>query len=317
MKIKHKLLADYQYVTSDKKIFLIKSGTIIEEYLYKLKDENIPIDRDIVEANPQLFQPIDWKAELLTYIKTNKLPTPAVLTKKLIPFIEEMVLSTIQQNTKGKVVDDSVFKELERKEDDLNSREKRIKEKEDEIDIRLKRVEKREGEYKNDLKLLDKKEDDLREKSKEIIEKQLDLDDKLQDLNEKERNLDRATLESSKEIDEKYIKLQNKIDEDLKSLSEREKEVESKIKDISKREEKLSKFEGSIQDKVRNYDILKDELEIINSLLSNMNNTLDNLENTNGLDGFVSDVTKNHIKLKSENLRESISKIDNIIKKVS
>ena len=39
MKIKHKLLSDYQYITNDKKIFLIKSGTIIEEYLYKLKGE--------------------------------------------------------------------------------------------------------------------------------------------------------------------------------------------------------------------------------------------------------------------------------------
>jgi DNA-directed RNA polymerase subunit beta len=42
MKIKHKLLSDYQYITPDKKIFLIKSGTIIEEYQYKLKGENIP-----------------------------------------------------------------------------------------------------------------------------------------------------------------------------------------------------------------------------------------------------------------------------------
>ena len=317
MKIKHKVIKEFQYLSPDKKIFILKVGTVLEEYNYKVKTEIIPIDKDIIDNNPEYFEIIDWKAELLTYIKTNKLPTPAVLTKKLIPFIEEMVLSTIQQNTKGKVVDDSVFKELERKEDDLNSREKRIKEKEDEIDIRLKRVEKREGEYKNDLKLLDIKEDEWREKSKEIIEKQLDLDDKLQDLNEKERNLDRATLESSKEIDEKYIKLQNKIDKDLNSLSEREKEVESKLKDISKREEKLSKGEDSIQDKVRNYDILKDELEIINSLLSNMNNTLDNLENTNGLYVFVSDVIKNHIKLKSKDLRESISKIDNIIKKVS
>ena len=188
MKIKHKLLSDYQYTNTDKKIFLIKSGTILEEYIYKLKGESIIIDKEIIDANPEIFSTIDWKAELLVFIKANKLPTPAVLTKKLIPFIDEMVLSGMQKNTPtGTIVDESVVKELERKESDLNSREKRIKEKEDEIDIRIKRVEKREVEYKEDLKSLDKKEDELREKSKEVIEKGLDLDDKMQDLNEKER----------------------------------------------------------------------------------------------------------------------------------
>ena len=126
----------------------------------------------MIKVPMQFFEVIDWKAELLTYIKANKLPTPAVLTKKLIPFIDEMVLSSIQQNVStGTVVDESVVKEIERKELDLNSREKRIKGKEEEIDIRLKRVEKRESEYKEDLKLLDKREDELREKSKELIEK--------------------------------------------------------------------------------------------------------------------------------------------------
>jgi len=257
MKIKHKVVKEFQYLSPDKKIFILKAGTILEEYNYKIKSDIIPIDKDIIDNNPEFFEIIDWKAELLTYIKANKLPTPAVLTKKLIPFIEEMVLSSIQQNTsKGTVVDESVVKELERKESDLNSREKRIKEKEDEIDIRIKRVEKREGEYKEDLKSLDKKEDELREKSKELIEKNLDLDDKIQNINEKERNLDRASLESSKEIDEKYVKLQERIDKDLKSLSEREKELESNLKIFAEKEGRIEKLESELSDSKRNYNIL-------------------------------------------------------------
>ncbi len=266
MKIKHKLLSDYQYTNTDKKIFLIKSGTILEEYIYKLKGESIIIDKEIIDANPEIFSTIDWKAELLAFIKANKLPTPAVLTKKLIPFIDEMVLSGMQKNTPtGSIVDESVVKELERKESDLNSREKRIKEKEDEIDIRIKRVEKREGEYKEDLKSLDKKEDELREKSKEVIEKGLDLDDKIQDLNEKERNIDRSALESSKEIDKKYVKLQEKIDKDLKSLTEREKDLEKKAKSLSKKEEDITKIEGDIYEKSKSYDLLKEEVKNLES----------------------------------------------------
>lgn len=265
MKIKHKVVKEFQYLSPDKKIFILKAGTILEEYKYKVKTEIIPIDRDIIDNNPEFFEIIDWKAELLTYIKANKLPTPAVLTKKLVPFIEEMVLSSIQQNAApaGTVVDDSVVRELERKSADLESREKRIKDKEDEIDIRVKRVEKREGEYKEDLKSLDRKEDELREKQLELIEKGLDLDDKIQDLNEKERNLDRAALDSSKEIDEKYVKLQAKIDGDLKSLSERERDLESKIKAVSKREGDLSKIEERVSDKAKAYDVLLEEVALI------------------------------------------------------
>jgi hypothetical protein len=280
MKIKHKVVKEFQYLSPDKKIFILKAGTILEEYNYKIKSDIIPIDKDIIDNNPEFFEIIDWKAELLTYIKANKLPTPAVLTKKLIPFIDEMVLSSIQQNVPiGNVVDESVVRELERKKQDLNNRDKRIKEKEDEIEIRLKRVEKREGEYKEDLKSLDKKEDDIRERSKDLIEKGLDLDDKIQDLNEKERNIDRSALESSKEIDEKYVKLQEKIDKDLKALSEREKDLESKLKVISKKEEDITKLEGDIFENAKSYDLLKEEvkdleLDILHSF--NVANSLNN-----------------------------------------
>lgn len=273
MKVKHKLLSDYQYTNIDKKIFVLKSGTILEEYNYQLKGESILIDKEVVDANPQIFCLLDWKAELLAYIKANKLPTPAVLTKKLIPFFEEMVLSSIQQSAPIGVLDESLAKDLERKELDLNSREKRIKEKEEEIEIRTKRVEKREGEYKEDLKSLDKKEDSLRESNKELIEKRLDLDDKIQDLNEKERNLDRSVLESSKEIDEKYIKLQEKIDKDLKYLSEREKYLEDKAKSLSKREEEI--MESEINEKAKAFDMLCENLEEVDDDISNMKSTID------------------------------------------
>ena len=301
MKIKHKVVKEFQYLSPDKKIFILKAGTILEEYNYKVKTETIVIDRDIIDNNPEFFEIVDWKAELLTYIKVNKLPTPTVLTKKLIPFIDEMVLSSIQQNVaSGPVVDESVVRELERKEIDLNSREKRIKDKEDEIDIRLKRVEKREGEYKEDLKSLDKKEDDIRERSKEVIEKSLDLDDKIQELNEKERNLDRASLESSKEIDEKYVELQKKIDSDMKELSRREKE-------FSKREESKS----------NQNDSLKEDIDSVDKIIEYAKNTIESMNNLASIEGFVSEPTKNHIRLNSDELLLNLKAISKKIKKIS
>jgi hypothetical protein len=267
MKIKHKVIKEFQYLSPDKKIFILKVGTILQEYNYTVKSEIIPIDRDIIDNNPEFFEVVDWKSELLTHMKVNKLPTPAQLHKKIVPFIEEMVLSSIQQNSGQNsspvsVVDESKVKELEWKEIDLNNREKRIKDKEEEIDIRLKRVEKREEDHKTELKDLDKKEDELRQRSRELTEKQIDLEDKIQDLNEKERNFDRSVLESSKDLDIKYVELQSKIDKDLRSVSEKEKDLEVLSKELKRREEKLLQRESDIVEVEKALQIKIEEINL-------------------------------------------------------
>lgn len=296
MKIKHKLLADYQYTTPDKKIFLIKSGTIIEEYFYKVKGENIPIDKEVVEANPELFDPVDWKAELMTFMRSEKMPQPAQLGKKLIPFFEDMVMSSIQQQS-GPSMDPGLMKEVERRESELNStkrdldrkdsdldsRERRIKDREDEIEIRLKRVEKREDEFKLDLKTLEKKNDEIRIKNRTLTEKELDIQEKSQELNERERNLDRTALMSAKEVDSKYAELQSKIDSDLSDLSKREKELELGFKNVKELESKLESNMNEITEsnKGKIYADLEAELRGIESEVRNIDNIANTLSEFN------------------------------------
>jgi len=258
MKIKHKLIQDFQFVSPDKKIFILKNGTILEEYKYKVKNETIDIDKDLIDQNPEFFEIIDWKSELLSYLKVNKISPPSQIQKKMIPFIEDIILSSIPQS-QNLSIDESIIKELERKESDLKNREKRISDKEEEIEIRLSRVDKREESYKEDLKSLDKKEDELREISKDLTNKQLDLEDKEQKLNERERNHDLEILDASKNIDKKYEELQIKIDKDLKELSKREKELELKNKELKLREDSILEKESQIEDLVRNHQIKIDE----------------------------------------------------------
>ena len=92
MSLKHKVLKDFQFVTTDKKIVVIKAKTVLENYKYKIKNDSIFLEKDVVDNNPEFFAPIDWKEELNIYIKQNKIPSPAILTKKLIPFIEDMFI---------------------------------------------------------------------------------------------------------------------------------------------------------------------------------------------------------------------------------
>lgn len=284
MKIKHKVIKEFQYLSPDKKIFILKAGTILNEYNYLVKGESIIIDRDIIDNNPDFFELIDWKTELQALIKTNKFPKPQTILNKLVPFIEEMVLSSIGKND-GIQVDEERLKEIERKEKELDSRERRIKSKEEEIEIRLTRVDKREKDYKEDLKELDKKEDDLRAQSRDLTEKELDIQDKLQDLNERERNLDRSILESSKDLDVKYEELQKKIDKDLRVVTEKEKDLEAEAKKIKKREDKLIQRDAELSDAIRDLELREEKFN-------------DYAEEIKKLDGEIKDWENLHWKFK-------------------
>lgn len=262
MKIKHKVIKEFQYLSPDKKIFILKLGTILEDYIYKVKTELIPIDKDIIDNNPDFFIVIDWKAELLTYLKTNKIPQPAVLGKKLFPFMEEFILSSTTQQVSVPVLDDSKSRELDDKEFDLARREKRIKEKEDDLETRLSKVEGRENEYKTDVRLLDKREDDIRQRSNELTNKELDLEEKQQALGERERNIDSEILEASKDMDGKYSELQKKIDEDIKSVTERENNLEVKLREFNKSKKDFDEYKLEVE---RYNDYISDKItEITN-----------------------------------------------------
>ena len=296
MKIKHKVVKEFQYLSPDKKIFILKIGAILEEYIYKVKTELIPIDKAIIDNNPEFFEVIDWKAELLTFMRAEKMPQPAQLGKKLIPFFEDMIMSSIQHDNVPSM-DPALMKDVERRESELNtfkrdldrretdldSRDRRIKDKEDELEIRIKRVEKREDEYKLDLKTIEKKDDDLRLRTRTITEKELDLQEKTQELNERERNLDRTALSSAKEYDSKYAELQTKIDSDLADLSKREKELESgfkKVKELeSKLESKMSEITEANKSKI--YADLEAELKGIESEVRNISSIADSLSGFN------------------------------------
>jgi len=251
---------------------MIKSGTILNNYIYQIGSEEILIDSDIVNSNPDIFNPVDWKQELHSYIKSNKFPQPKTLASKLEPFIEEMIISS--GNNNDIKIDSERLSEIETKESELNNREKKIKYKEEEIEIRLKRVEKRENEYKEDLKKLDSKEDELRNKSSELTERELDIQDKIQDINERERNLDRNLLESSKDIDNKYTELKGKIDKDLKFLTEKEKDLESQYKSIKNREDKLLQRESEIEDLIRDLKLQKEDFELYTQEIQKMDSEI-------------------------------------------
>ena len=143
MKLKHKVIKEFQFLTEDKKILILKVNTILEEYVYTQKDDSITIDKDIVDNNPEFFLEVDWKTELLSYLKSNKIPQPSVLSKKLIPFIDDMIMGSIPEPSSGSVVDEDYIKELEQKDYDLNRKESRLADIAEDIELKVARIKKR------------------------------------------------------------------------------------------------------------------------------------------------------------------------------
>jgi hypothetical protein len=274
MKIKHKLLSDFQYISPDKKIFVLKSGTILEEYNHKVKGDIIPIDRGIVDANPEFFEVLDWKAELMTFMKANKIPQPAQLGKKLIPFIEEMVLSSVGQSA-GTSVDPAKIKELEEKETELfsqgqaierqkislASREAILEDREADLDARAKRLNAKEGEHLLDIAALERREQSIKDLVSNLDTRGHELDARENDLNEKERNIGVSALRSSEEIDSKYAEMRAMIDEDMNSVTAREKALESMSKELSERERKVAETESAISEKMEKVAALESDMK--------------------------------------------------------
>lgn len=278
MRLKHKVIKDFHYLKEDKKIVVLQANTFLEEYIYTSKDETFEVDKEIVANNPEFFQEVDWRNELLLFMKKNKIPQPAVLSKKIIPFIDEMFFSSTE-DVATTTIDEEAARELENKEYDLNRRENRIADAEEDIQLRLSRIQKREEDYRLDLKSLDTKEDALREKLKSIADKELELKALAQELNEKERNIESQILSSSEDLDSRYKELQEKIDADLKDLTERENAVEEKEKQLKNLEDSLVDREEEVNDRMRDYEMKYDSLKDWATELNNLNGEIKEWEN--------------------------------------
>ncbi len=72
----------------------------------------------ILEITIQSFELIDWKIELISFMKKEKIPQTSSIGKKLIPFFEELVMTSIQHNSK--MTDTVLLKDIEKKNNDLN-----------------------------------------------------------------------------------------------------------------------------------------------------------------------------------------------------
>jgi hypothetical protein len=83
--MKYKVIKEFSITNNTtKKIDTLKVGLILVA--------GSIVDFDIIKNNPEYFEEYNWKSELTYYLKLNKFPQPAILSKKLQPFIIDTFL---------------------------------------------------------------------------------------------------------------------------------------------------------------------------------------------------------------------------------
>lgn len=203
MTIKYKVLKDFQLITEDKKIIVLKAKTIIENFTFKNKNETVRVPSDVIKNNGDFFALFDWKEELQSFLRTNKIPQPAVITKKIVPFIESL-MEDQETTIKEVVVEKEVIKEVIVEKPKIVEKqvvvekpkivekevvvEKTIKDDSLQIEFesRLKKFELKEKQLENEIDENNKKELELINFEKKLNEIKGDLENKTYEIEARE-----------------------------------------------------------------------------------------------------------------------------------
>lgn len=216
MTIKYKVLKDFQLLTDDKKIIILKAKTVIEDFKFKTKTETVTVPTDIIKNNPEYFAFIDWKEELQNHLKTNKIAQPAVITKKLVPFIEYL-LGSQNQITKEVLVEKEIIKEIVVEKPKIVEKEVFVEKVVSDNSLTI--------ELENKLNKVTLKESQLDSELQIVNLKEIELDKKEKTLNEKEKNLNH--------LDVSLSTLSKELSEKQTILNEREEKVFEKESNLS------------------------------------------------------------------------------------
>jgi len=242
MSVKYKVLKDFQLITEDKKIIIIKAKTIIENYTFKNKNEIVKVPVEVIKNNEDYFAQFDWKEELQTFLRTNKIPQPAVITKKIVPFIESLMEES-GTTIKEVFVEKEVIKEIIVEKPTFVEKEV-IKEV---IVEKPKIVEK---EVIVEKPTLVEKE--------VVIEKlvtdnsaSIELENKLNKLQLKESQLDRE-IEANNQKELSLENLEKKLNKLSESLESKSQELDLKESELLTKEQTLNVKESNLNEKENN-----------------------------------------------------------------
>jgi len=216
--MKHKTIEDFHLMGPDKNIITIKAGTILEDYIFRKGTMGeLLVGKEAVEKNEKFFEIFDWKAELTAYLKSQKIPQPAVLSKKIQPFIQDMI-STSSYSTSISTVESKVEVIVDNPEHlkNIESLKKTIKEKDLEIEELNNLLKKKES---NVNRALEEREKDVEFREEQLKKRKERLED-----------LDFELENRTKEVKNKEFEVltwENRVNQSISTLEELIKQAEN------------------------------------------------------------------------------------------
>jgi len=248
--MKHKVLKDYQHITADKRVVQIKAKLLIENYKVNIKGDIYKLDKDIVDNNPDFFMEIDWKQDLLDYMKGNKVPSPAIVAKKMIPYIEDNYLSKAKVETK--IVEKIIQTDNSALESELSKRQQLLDDMNTRISSREFELQQKEKLYEEAKKQNEERDRQLDLQQKDIAAKKLEVQKLEKILSERE-----SLLGSRNKSEQAY----------QEQLEFKIKEYEDKLSQVDEQLEKyridkaltLDEFKSLLQCAGEKYMTSKDE----------------------------------------------------------
>jgi hypothetical protein len=232
MTTKHKVLKDFQLLTEDKKIIIIKAKTIVENYKFKNKNDIVSVPVDVIRNNPEYFAIFDWKEELQSFLRTNKIPQPAIITKKIVPFIESL-MDDNSVTIKEVIVEKEVVKEVIIEKPTIVEKQvvvekPKVVEVEKEVIVeKLVSDDSLSIELENRLNKIKLKENQLTQELNQVNQKELTLE-----------NLEKNLVQKEKD----FIEKENSLNVIEKNLSDKQNDLDRRESYITQKENNLSDY---------------------------------------------------------------------------
>lgn len=118
--MRYRVIKDFQYTNEKHQITVLPTDSVLNKeedaiYSFKIKGKEYAIPSDVVLKNPQFFKPIDWREDLMAYMKQHKKSTVPAQHKVVVEFMDNYVL-----NNKDIVEQDDMKELLELVRDKYN-----------------------------------------------------------------------------------------------------------------------------------------------------------------------------------------------------
>jgi hypothetical protein len=109
--MRYQVIKDFQYTDEKHQIMILPAAQILSKvdkgiYAFKIKSKEYAIPEEVVIKNPVFFKAVDWRDDLMSYMKEHKRSTVPANHKIVVEFFDTFVLN-------GKdVVDQDDMKDL-------------------------------------------------------------------------------------------------------------------------------------------------------------------------------------------------------------